>query len=111
MPSRKFAVVFCALTAIAQDKLPRNVTDPGVVTTRQAITPAGVPTVFTGRVYGVTFGQSPSEIWVLNASELFRLDWKANKVLGSMPLGGNPGLQSLKFDAKNNRALWAETAR
>ena len=34
----------------------RGVTDPGVVTTRQAITPAGVQSVFDGRVYGITFG-------------------------------------------------------
>ena len=31
----------------------RAVTDPGVVTTRQSITPAGVPMVFDGRVFGV----------------------------------------------------------
>ena len=34
----------------------RGVTDPGIVTTRQTITPAGVQSVFDGRVYGITFG-------------------------------------------------------
>jgi len=42
----------------------RAVTDPGVITTRQTITPAGVPTVFDGRVYGVAFGEDASNIWV-----------------------------------------------
>src|SRR3954471_3493781 len=70
----------------------RAVTDPGVVTTRQTITPAGVPTVFNGRVYGVAFGASASELWVLNATNVFRLDWKNNKILDRIELGGSPGL-------------------
>ena len=104
-------LLLCALSAAAQETLPRNVTDPGVVTTRQAITPAGVPTVFTGRVYGVAFGATSSEIWVLNASEVYRLDWKSNKVLSSVTLGGTPGLQSLRYDSTTKRALWGESAR
>lgn len=83
----------------------RAVTDPGVVTTRQSITPAGVPTVFNGRVYGVAFGASPSELWVLNATNVFRLDWKNNKVLDRIELGGTPGLQSLRYDPVAKRAL------
>ena len=43
----------------------RAVTDPGVITTRQAITPAGVQSVFDGRVYGLTFGATDAELWVL----------------------------------------------
>ncbi|MBC8167010.1 MAG: hypothetical protein H7Y20_14220, partial [Bryobacteraceae bacterium] len=83
----------------------RSVTDPGVVTTRQTITPAGTPTIFKGRVYGVAFGTSASELYVLNATELFHLDQKANRVLGSWTLGGNPGLQSLRFDNKLSTPL------
>jgi hypothetical protein len=55
---RLFLFVFAPL-AIAQtaDHPLHAVSDPGVVTTRQAITPAGVPTVFQGRVYlGVAGG-------------------------------------------------------
>ena len=59
----------------------RAVTDPGVVTTRQATTPAGVQSVFTGRVQGVTFGTNSSELWVLTTSQTFRMDWRANRVL------------------------------
>src|ERR1700729_1228684 len=35
---------------------------PGVITTRQTITPAGVPTVFDGRVYAVAFGEDTATI-------------------------------------------------
>lgn len=71
------------LSLWAQKDPVRAVTDPGVVTTRQAITPAGVPMVFDGRVHGVTFGKSATDLWVLNATRLYRLDWRANKILGS----------------------------
>ena len=37
-------------SAQTNDKPARAVTDPGVVTTRQTITPAGVQTIFDGRV-------------------------------------------------------------
>ncbi len=76
----------------------RSVTDPGVVTTRQAITPAGVPAVFDGRVYGVAFGKDTTDLWVANASQLYRLDWKANRVADKIAIGATPGLQGLSFD-------------
>ena len=81
----------------------RSVTDPGVITTRQAITPAGLPTVFEGRVYGVTFGRDASDLWVANSARLYRLDWKSNKILESIALGGTPGLQGIRFDTVSQR--------
>ena len=89
-----FALCF-TLRAQTVDRPVRAVTDPGVVTTRQAITPAGVPMVFDGRVYGVVFGKSAAELWVLNASRLYRLDWRANKIVETIPLEGSPGLQGI----------------
>ncbi|HLJ45303.1 MAG TPA: alkaline phosphatase family protein [Bryobacteraceae bacterium] len=89
--------VFCAGLVLSAQV--RSVTDPGVVTTRQAITPAGVPAVFDGRVYGVAFGKDFGDLWVANASQLYRLDWKANRVLDKIALGATPGLQGLSFDA------------
>ncbi|MDO8539348.1 MAG: alkaline phosphatase family protein [Opitutaceae bacterium] len=76
----------------------RNVTDPGVVVTRQAITPAGVQSVFEGRVYGVAFGANPAEVWALDAKRLVRLDWRANRVVSSTAVGGKPGLQAIAVD-------------
>ena len=38
----------CVCAAQTVEQPSRSVTDPGIVTTRQAITPAGVPSVFQG---------------------------------------------------------------
>src|SRR5271170_55324 len=89
----------------------RSVPDPGVITTRQAITPAGTPTVFDGRVYGVAFGDTASDLWVSNASKLYRLDWNANRVIDSVPISGTPGLQSIHYDPTTKRPLIAAAVR
>ena len=84
----------------------RSVTDPGVVTTRQTIAPAGVPTIFQGRVYGVTFGANVGEIWVLTPTHVYQLDWRANRVIHALAHGGgNAGLQGIRFDAAGGRAF------
>ena len=72
--------------------------DPGVVTTRQAITPAGVPSVFQGRVYGVAWAGDSGELWVLHATQVYRLDWKNNRVVARAPHGGTPGNQAIAAD-------------
>jgi DNA-binding beta-propeller fold protein YncE len=93
------------------DKPVRAVTDPGVITTRQAITPAGVQTVFDGRVYGVAFGASSNEIWALTArgrsapTQVFKLDWASNKILSRLPIAETPGLQGIVFDRVANQPL------
>ena len=83
----------------------RSVVDPGVITTRQAITPAGVPSIFKGRVYGVAFGESASDLWVLGVSDVYRMDWKQNRVVERVPLGGAPGLQGIRYDSAGRRAI------
>lgn len=77
----------------------RNVTDPGVVVTRQNITPAGVQSVFDGRVYGVAFGPTPAEVWAIEAKRLVQFDWRANRVVSAVPLDAKPGLQAVAVDA------------
>src|SRR5215813_12404601 len=104
-----FVLFLTVATAQTEDKPVRSVTDPGVVTTRQAITPAGVPTVFKGRVYGVAFGANSSELWVLNATRVYRLDWNQNRVLDNVPLNGSPGLQGIRFDAGRKLPLFSVT--
>ena len=85
-------------TFAAEPKPVRNVTDPGVVVTRQNITPAGAQSVFQGRVYGVAFGSKPDEIWVLDAKNLVGLNWRENRVVSSVPLDAKPGLQAVATD-------------
>jgi DNA-binding beta-propeller fold protein YncE len=109
---RLFLFVFAPL-AIAQtaDHPLHAVSDPGVVTTRQAITPAGVPTVFQGRVYGVAFGKTSSDLWVANATQLYRLDVKGNRIAEIIPTEGQPGMQGITFDPTTNRPLIVVNAR
>ncbi len=127
--------VLCATPILAQEKFDpvRNVTDPGVVVTRQAITPAGVQSVFDGRVYAVAFGAEPDEVWALSASRLIALDWRANRLLTSLPIGtageppvrqraddpevnasvaftGKPGIQGLAVDSQDRPYLTAANA-
>jgi YVTN family beta-propeller protein len=83
----------------------RNVSDPGVITTRQAITPAGLQSVFNGRVYGVAFGKTSSELWVLHAGEISLVDWKENKTLAHIPFEGAAGLGGIRYDASADWAL------
>jgi len=109
---RAFIFALClTLHAQTADRPVRSVTDPGVVTTRQAITPAGVPMVFEGRVHGVAFGKTAAELWVLNASRLYQLDWRANKIVQTIPLEGSPGLQGIAFDARAGKPYVAINRR
>lgn len=78
--SKRVFLAALLLAATAWAQLPsRQVSDPGVITTRQAIAPAGIQSVFAGRVHAVTFcgsdkvvvalsGASGEEISVLSAS-------------------------------------------
>src|SRR5271156_3978012 len=103
----RLTICLLPLTLLAQtaDQPLHAVSDPGVVTTRQAITPAGVPTVFDGRVYGVAFGKTSSDVWVANASRIYRLDVKSNRIAEMIPTDGTPGLQGIRFDATADRPL------
>ena len=80
------------------------VADPGVITTRQIIAPAGAQTVFKGTVNGVAFGKD-GELWVMTNNQLYQLDWRQNQVLSQRPLGGSAGLRSLAFDEAGARPI------
>ncbi|HWC00645.1 MAG TPA: bifunctional YncE family protein/alkaline phosphatase family protein [Bryobacteraceae bacterium] len=62
-------------------------------------------TIFQGRVYGLTFGATTGELWVLNAGQVFRMDWQANRIIERVPLAGTPGLAGLRFDPATGQAL------
>ncbi len=101
--------------AQTHEKPVRSVTEPGVVTTRQTITPAGVPTIFDGRVYDVAFGASSSTVYALTArgrnsqSQVFHLDWAANKILSRAGFSETPGLQGIIFDSRTGQAFVSAT--
>lgn len=104
IPSVILALTIPALAQMPVDPL-RSVTDPGVVTTRQHISPAGVQSIFSGKVQGVAFGAKPSELWVLNGNTVFHMDWRENRVLHKIQRAGTSGLQGLQFDAATQRLL------
>src|SRR5690242_13427251 len=94
------------LQAAQQPPAPRRtVPDPGVVATFQKTTPAGVQSVFDGRVTGVRFGSSPRELWVAVGGSAFHLTWADNRVLSRGTLDGRAGVQGVAFDPVGHRAL------
>ncbi len=77
-----FSLVLASYLAGQQPS--RSVPDPGVITTRQAITPAGVQAVFKGRVHAVGFCGSDAQVTVAaqetSGGNVYRLDAVSNAV-------------------------------
>ena len=83
----------------------REVADPGVIATLQRVVPAGLQSAFDGRVGGVRFGASSDEVWVAAPGRVYRLDWRANRIVASAPVDGRPGVYALARDAAAHRLL------
>ena len=88
----------------------RDVRDPGVIATDQRVTPAGVQTVFDGRVTGVRFG-SPSDIWVAVTGSAFHIAWADNRVIARGRFDGRSGVQGVTVDPVTGRALVSSVGR
>ncbi|HZI42355.1 MAG TPA: hypothetical protein VFD67_11645, partial [Gemmatimonadaceae bacterium] len=73
----------------------RSVPDPGVVASLQQVTPAGVQSVFEGRVTGVRFGAREGELWVSVPGSAYHLAWADNRVLGRGTFNGPAGIQAV----------------
>ncbi|MFM8392679.1 MAG: bifunctional YncE family protein/alkaline phosphatase family protein, partial [Acidobacteriota bacterium] len=107
-----FDLTLCAQTV---DQPARAVTDPGVVTTRQTITPAGVQSIFDGRVHGLSFGRTSAELWVLQARrssprmQIVNLDWTANRMRSRLTSDESPGLQGIFYDRRSDQVLVSAT--
>jgi hypothetical protein len=108
-------VIHFALALVLQQATPvapqRSVPDPGVIATGQRISPAGVQTVFTGRVGGVRFGSSSDEIWVAVPGNAFRLQWRANRVVARAAVDGRPGIYGVSVDPATHRAFVSSVGR
>ena len=83
----------------------RAVRDPGVIATDQRITPAGIQTVFDGRVSGVRFGETASDIWVAVPNGAWHLAWPDNRILGRAVYDGRPGVYGLAVDPVTKRVV------
>src|SRR5947207_4597914 len=83
----------------------REIPDPGAIATDQRVTPAGVQSVFTDRVFGVRFGAKPGEVWVSIHGAAYRLGWRDNAMLGSAAFDGRAGVQGIAIDPVTGRTL------
>ena len=88
----------------------REIADPGVIATNQRVSPAGVQSVFTDRVFGVRFGR-PGEIWVSIHGALYRLSWQDNGVRGSASFDGRAGVQGVAIDPVTGRTIVTSVGR
>src|SRR5690348_1492784 len=89
----------------------RAVPDSGVIVNMQQVTPAGVQSVFDGRVAGVRFGNSDDDVWVAVPGSVYHLAWKDNRVLSSAAYEGHPGVQAVAIDRATGRAVVSTVGR
>ncbi|HVZ48459.1 MAG TPA: bifunctional YncE family protein/alkaline phosphatase family protein [Gemmatimonadaceae bacterium] len=89
----------------------RAVPDSGVITFEQRVTPAGVQSVFNGRVAAVRFGLAPGEIWVAAPDGAYRLSYQENRVIASSRFDGTPGVHGIAIDPVARRALFSTVGR
>ena len=82
-----------------------------MIATGQQVTPAGVQSVFTGRVTGVRFGRTAGEIWVVAPGGAYRLSWKENRVVASARFDGAPGVHGIAVDPASQRVLVTTVGR
>ena len=100
------------LVQVQQPPAPRRtVPDPGVIASTQQVTPAGVQSVFDGRVTGVRFGSTPGELWVAVPGSAYHLAWADNRVLARGAFDGRAGVQAVAIDPIKNRALVSTIGR
>ena len=83
----------------------REISDPGVIVSDQRVSPAGLQSVFDGRVGGVRFGSKPGELWVAVPHTAYRLSWRDNRVIASAAFDGRPGVQGVAIDPVTGGAL------
>jgi YVTN family beta-propeller protein len=107
-------MILAALIALQQapaQPAPRRVVpDPGIVVTNPRVSPAGVQSVFDGRVTGVRF-TAPGELWVIVPGSAFHLSWSDNRVIARGPLDGRSGVQGVVIDPVTSRALVTSVGR
>jgi len=100
-----------ALLQASQSPVQRRVPDPGVIATGQRITPAGVLSVFDGKVNGVRFGSSSDDIWVATPGAVHHLRWRDNRTIARAKVDGRPGIYAIAVDPVNNGIVASSVGR
>jgi YVTN family beta-propeller protein len=87
------------MAVTSAQRVQRTVTDPGVITTRQTITPAGVQAIFGGQVFAVGFCGSDSTVSIAaqeDTATIYRLNLGTNQGLMRNSFGGQVlGIQGM----------------
>jgi YVTN family beta-propeller protein len=87
----------------------KSVIDPGVIPSRQAISPAGLQSVFESRVNGVAFGEHGASIYAATigskGSYVYQINLKTNQMTAVLTSTANPGMQGLTYDPVNHTPL------
>ncbi len=89
----------------------RIVNDPGVFAVGQRVTPAGVQSVFNGRVAGVRFGADASDVWAVVPNGAFRLAWRDNRLVAQASFSGRPGVHGIAIDPVTKRATVSSVSK
>ena len=112
MPLVPFILAAVSLAQQLPDAAPaRGVRDPGVIATGQRITPAGVQSVFAGKVGGVRFGPTSDEIWAATPGSVQRVAWRDNRVIARAHVDGRTGVYSIGIDPVGHRVLASSVGR
>ena len=86
-----------------------SVVDPGIIPSRQGITPAGLQSVFESRVNGVAFGENGESIYAVTVGQqgayVYQINLKTNKMMAVKATATNPGMQGLTYDPVNHTPL------
>ena len=82
-----------------------------MIATGQRITPAGVQTVFAGKVGGVRFGATSGEVWVAVPGAVHRLAWAENRTLARAQVDGRPGIFAVTIDPVTHAAIVSSVGR
>lgn len=79
-----------------------SVVDPGIIPSRQAITPAGLQSIFESRVNGVAFGENDESIYAAvlgqKGSHVYQIDLKTNQMMTIVNTVTGAGMQGLIYD-------------
>ncbi len=89
----------------------RAVPDPGVFAVGQRVTPAGVQSVFEGRVAGVRFGANAGELWTIVPGHAWALAWRDGRVLSHATFNGRPGVHGIVIDPVTRRPVIASVGK
>ncbi len=89
----------------------RTIPDPGVFAVGQQVTPAGVQSVFNGRVAGVKFGTEPGDLWAVVPGNAWRMGWRDGQVRAHVTFNGRPGVHGIAIDPVTKRPMLASVGK